>query len=73
MYNIVTKLLGIEELGGDDNFFELGMQSMKAILMANRVYKKTGLRIEMKDIFNAPTISEIAMLLKEKERVKRNV
>lgn len=70
VYNIVTKLLGIEELGGDDNFFELGMQSMKAILMANRVYKKTGLRIEMKDIFNAPTISEIAMLLKEKRKSK---
>ena len=70
VYNIVTELLGIEELGGDDNFFELGMQSMKAILMANRIFKETGCRIEMKDIFNAPTISEIAMLLQERRKSK---
>ena len=66
IYNIALDLLNIEEIGGNDNFFELGMQSMKAILMANRIYKETGCRIELKDIFTAPTISEIALLLKER-------
>ena len=72
IHNILTEILGIGKISVKDNFFELGIQSVKAILLANRILKEIGCKIELKDIFRAPTISELAMLLQANDKGERN-
>lgn len=72
IYNILTEILEMPEISIKDNFFELGIHSIKAILLANRILKETGYRIALKDIFNAPTVGELAMLLQGNRKGKQD-
>jgi len=47
------------ELGIDEDFFELGGDSIKAILLAARL-RKHGLSLEVADVFRGPTIRALA-------------
>ncbi len=49
-----------EKVGIDDNFFELGGHSLKATSMVYQVYKELEINIEIEDVFNFPTIRELA-------------
>jgi len=54
--------LGIDEVGRHDNFFELGGNSVLAIqIMANA--KKAGLSFNVQQLFQYPTIAELAVLM----------
>jgi len=57
------ELLGMDKVGVHDNFYELGGDSIKAIQFASRS-KSLGIHIQVKDIFNHQTISEIIAHLK---------
>ncbi|MGM9977963.1 MAG: amino acid adenylation domain-containing protein [Clostridium sp.] len=68
------EVLEIEELGIDDNFFELGGHSLKAIKLINAIEKIIGNRIEIKTIFERPTIRSLAESLnKEKNNVYEKI
>ncbi|OBU85975.1 beta-ketoacyl synthase N-terminal-like domain-containing protein [Chromobacterium subtsugae] len=56
---IWSGILGVEGVGADDRFMELGGDSLKTIVMAEKVYKKLGKRIAIQDFFAQPTIREI--------------
>ncbi|UUF16684.1 non-ribosomal peptide synthetase [Flavobacterium panici] len=56
-------LLGVDQVGIHDNFYELGGDSIKAIQLASRS-KAIGIHFQVKDVFNYQTISEIALHLK---------
>ncbi|WLQ16385.1 SDR family NAD(P)-dependent oxidoreductase [Hahella aquimaris] len=56
---IWSGILGVEGVGVDDRFMELGGDSLKTIVMAEKVYKKLGKRIAIQDFFAQPTIREI--------------
>ena len=43
-----------------DNFFEIGGYSLKAIKLKAMLRRKLGLDISIKDLYNAPTIRELA-------------
>ncbi|MEG7358059.1 phosphopantetheine-binding protein, partial [Bacillus sp. 0209A] len=51
-------VLGIPEIGVSDNFFSLGGDSIKGIQMASRL-NQHGWKLEMKDLFQHPTIEEL--------------
>jgi len=51
--------LGIEAVSIDDNFFDLGGESFKAI----RVVRKIGHGVSVMDLFKKPTVRELAALL----------
>ncbi|MFN2746574.1 amino acid adenylation domain-containing protein [Bacillus sp. z60-18] len=57
--DIWQEVLGIERIGLTDNFFTLGGDSIKGIQMASRL-QQHGLKLEMKDLFQHPTIGEIS-------------
>ncbi|MCP5104856.1 MAG: amino acid adenylation domain-containing protein, partial [bacterium] len=65
-------LLGMEahQVGIDDNFFELGGHSLKATTMMSKIHQKMDVKVELLDIFRAPTIREIAALIRETEAVE---
>ncbi|OTA15281.1 non-ribosomal peptide synthase [Xenorhabdus vietnamensis] len=56
---IWSQILGIDGIGIDDKFMALGGDSLKTIVMAEKVYKKTGKRVAIQDFFVQPTIREI--------------
>ncbi len=62
---IWEKVLGIDGIGVTDNFFELGGHSLKVIQFINKTKVTLGKDISIKDVFNRPTIKEIASSLTE--------
>ncbi|QXH44123.1 amino acid adenylation domain-containing protein [Pseudomonas xanthosomatis] len=57
---IWQELLGLEQVGADDNFFALGGDSIISIQVVNRA-RQRGLAIQAKDIFEQQTIALLAL------------
>jgi amino acid adenylation domain-containing protein len=56
-----SELLGIEPIGIDDGFFELGGDSFLAIRMVSRA-RKAGLELRPADVFEHQTLAELAVV-----------
>ena len=61
--NVWQEVLVTENIGINDNYFELGGDSIKAIQILMRL-KKYGIKLEMKHIFKHPIIKELALYAK---------
>jgi acyl carrier protein len=51
-------------IGIDDNFFQLGGHSLKAINIINKIQKSFGVTIELQTIFQHPTIAGISRIIR---------
>ena len=60
---IFGALLGIDEIGADDDFFTLGGNSLLATRAVARVNAQFGTRIAVRDFFDAPTVGELAVVV----------
>ncbi|KEQ24251.1 non-ribosomal peptide synthetase [Paenibacillus tyrfis] len=63
MASVWQEVLGGEAVGREDNFFHLGGDSIKAIQIASRLYRR-GWDLEMKKIFLTPVLKELSLDLK---------
>jgi len=52
-------------IGLDANFFELGGHSLKATILISRIYKELNVKVELPDMFQNPTIRELAALISQ--------
>lgn len=57
-------LLGIEQVGLDDNFFELGGESLIGLRFFNQLRKEFGVRLPLDTLFQAPTVTACAALVR---------
>ncbi|WP_414542084.1 amino acid adenylation domain-containing protein [Nostoc sp. CCY0012] len=57
---IWVKILGIEQIGIHDNFFDLGGHSLLATQVISQVRKAFGLEIPLRYLFASPTIAKLA-------------
>nr|WP_246372157.1 non-ribosomal peptide synthetase [Gordonia humi] len=57
-------VLGTERIGRDDNFFDIGGDSLLATTLATRL-RGTGHRLTVPDVFAAPTPAELAAVLSD--------
>ena len=57
---IWEELIGAEMEGPHENFFERGGHSLMATRVLSRLTAVTGVRLTLRDIFDAPTIEELA-------------
>jgi phthiocerol/phenolphthiocerol synthesis type-I polyketide synthase E len=57
---IWTELMGVARLGVDDDFFELGGHSLLATRVLSRLAATLGVRLALRDIFDAPTIRSLS-------------
>lgn len=57
---IWKEVLGLEQIGIKDHFFELGGNSLGVVKVVNRIKSRLGLDISMKDLFAHPTIAAIS-------------
>jgi acyl carrier protein len=64
-----SEVLGLDQVGIHDDFFELGGNSLVATRIINRVLQTFQLELPIKAIFDAPTVVEMALLI-EQNRTK---
>lgn len=62
---IVTTLLGIEQVGIDDNFFLLGGSSLMGTQLITRVAEVFGVELGLLALFDAPTVRQLSVEIEE--------
>ena len=68
MSAIWSKLLAIDKVGRNDNFFALGGHSLMAVQVIARTRQMMGIEMPLRAMFDAPTIRQFSELI-EAERV----
>ncbi|MEE8586666.1 MAG: condensation domain-containing protein, partial [Acidobacteriota bacterium] len=68
--SVWQSLFGIEAIGVEDNFFELGGHSLLATQVMSQLQRVFGVGLPLHTIFEAPTISTLALQIEEKTSPK---
>ena len=66
---IWSEVLGVPQVGVWDNFFQLGGHSMRALGVVSRA-NQAGLKLDLHDIFENPTIGKLAALVELSDAVQ---
>jgi amino acid adenylation domain-containing protein len=65
---IWQEILGRENIGVKDNFFDLGGHSLRATRLAAQLHKVFNARIELKDLFAQPVLEDQARLIDQAQQ-----
>lgn len=68
LVEIWKEILDISIVGVDNNFFEVGGNSMLLVLMHSKISKMFDKKISIADIFANPTISKLAQFIEKSDR-----
>ena len=55
-----AELLGVEQIGINDDFFALGGHSLVAMQVVSRIMQSMGVQLPLETMFTAPTIASLA-------------
>lgn len=66
LVHLFEALFGLEGIGVEDDFFELGGDSLKALVLINRVKRTRGITLTVSDMFSNTTARQLAGLLERK-------
>ncbi|MBC7873988.1 MAG: AMP-binding protein, partial [Ferruginibacter sp.] len=73
LYNFWKSLLGHDVFGINDDFFQVGGNSLKAIQLLSRISSHFLVQISLTDIFLQPSIAQIAELIDGKQKGKKSL
>lgn len=62
-----ARILDEKEIGIDDDFFQLGGDSLAAVHLVNSIRREMSVEVSLQDVFTAPTIRSLA------ERIEKNL
>ncbi|MDZ8051396.1 MAG: amino acid adenylation domain-containing protein [Aulosira sp. ZfuCHP01] len=65
---IWAEVLGIEQVGVQDNFLELGGQSLLAIQVVSRIRDNYQVDLPMRSLFDSPTIAQLAQQIESTQK-----
>ncbi len=60
-----SEVLGVERVGANDNFWELGGDSLRLVLLHSRLGERLGCGLSLPDLFQLRTLAELAGRLDE--------
>ncbi len=69
LIRIWERLLGRQDVGIDDHYFDLGGHSILALQLFTEIEHLTGKRLPLATLFKAPTIRELASILQSTQRL----
>ena len=61
------EVLGIEQVGSRDNFFDLGGNSLLGLKVISRLKKELGIEISIVALFEGPTVQALSKILSQEE------
>lgn len=57
--SLFAEALGVDRVGLDDSFFDLGGQSLNGTRLINLVNREFGVELSIDEIFDFPTVAEL--------------
>jgi len=57
--NIWAEILSVERVGAENNFFDLGGNSLLAMQVVSKIREKLAVELSLRDLFVAPTVSQM--------------
>ncbi|HEY0172990.1 MAG TPA: SDR family oxidoreductase [Pyrinomonadaceae bacterium] len=64
--DIWQELLGIGQVGVNDNFFDLGGHSLLATMVISRLRQSFGVEMQLRDIFESPTVGGLSPVVAQR-------
>ncbi|OMF83830.1 non-ribosomal peptide synthetase, partial [Paenibacillus sp. FSL R7-0273] len=61
-------VLGVNEVGINDSFFERGGHSLKAVALVSRIHQQLGVELPLRELFARPTVKALAAHVRSAEQ-----
>ncbi|MCP4157184.1 MAG: amino acid adenylation domain-containing protein, partial [bacterium] len=68
MVGIWQEILKVDKIGTADNFFRLGGHSLRVMNLVAQIHRQYEIEIPIKEIFDNPTITEIAAIIRAEQK-----